>query len=363
MFICTIQFSFTGNDLIAQTTKSNIVFKRFNLEAKVGNFSNLFKYEDGRVLSLFIADTNLFVWNGDGVNNYFFTQYSLKNNLPVRKFVKAGRHRGEGLQVFSAGMISDQTIWYYDLGLKKAVLIELPRNKGAKDSLKITEYPLPGKYYYSAQLLDRSRLLGSGSVDTGYARVGSVLQEIKLAINKQTGEYGTMPDAPANTPFNSWRDANQGFLYINPSRTKVVLAKHYTDEIEIFDLVTRKSIRVKGPENLTLEFNSIRIPHMDVSSPNDKTMAAFVTGTTTGKYIYLLYMGILSTENRVTKRALNKINASNCIVVYDWSGKPVAKLKLDRDVIGFTVSKDNKIIYAYDADSKYVVKANLPIIK
>lgn len=364
LYICAFYFLFTCNELIAQTAQNNIGFSRFKQEATVGSFSNLFKFEDGRVNNFFLSDTSLFVWNGDGVENYFFSQYSLKNNLLVRKLVKAGRHKGEALQMLSAGMLGNQTIWYYDLGLKKAVLVELPNNKGARDSLVITEYSLPGKYYYSAQLINRSTLLGSGSVDTGYAYVGSILQEIQLATNKQTREYGTMPDAPVNTPFNSWRNANQGFLNLNPSRNKAVLAKHYTDEIEIFDLKTRKSNKIKGPDNLTLEFNSVRIPNMDVSGPNEKTMTGFVSaGATTEKYIYLLYLGIPNTENRYNTRGYNKINASNCIFVYDWIGRPVTKLKLDRAIMGFTVSKNNKVIYAYDPDSKYVIKANLPDIK
>lgn len=363
LFLLTVLYFFRCDDLIAQTTRNNIVFNRFMQEEMVSNFSNLFKFEDGRVRSFFVTDTSLIVWNGDGVDNYFFSQYSLRNNLLVRKLVKAGRRKGEGLQMLSAGMLGDQTIWYYDLGLKKAVLVDLRSNKSGKDSTVITEYQLPGKYYYSARLLNRSTLLGSGSVDTGYAHIGSILQEIQLATNKQTREYGTMPDAPLNTPFNSWRDANQGFLYVNPSRNKAVLAKHYTDEIEIFDFKTRKSTLVKGPDNFTLEFNSFRIPHMDVSSQNDKTMTAFVgTGATTEKFIYLLYMGIHTSENTY-KRGYNKINASNYIFVYDWSGRPVMKLKLDRDIMGFTVSNNNKIIYAYDPNSKYVIKANLPIIK
>lgn len=363
LYIVAIYLLIRCNDLIAQIAPKSAIFTRFKREATVGNFSNLFKFEDGRVRGFFLGNTNLVIWNGDGVDNYFFSQYSLKNNRPIRKFVKAGQHRGEGLGVFSAGMIGAQTLWYYDIILRKAAFIEFSRNKGVKDSIAITEYPLPGKYYYSTQLLDKSTLLCSGSVDTGYSHIGSILQKIKLLTNKQTSEYGTMPDAPPNTPFNSWRDANQGFLYINPSRNKAVLAKHYTDEIEIFDLKTRGSILVKGPDNFTLQFNRIRIPRMDVSSPNDKTMTTFApSGATTEKYIYLLYMGIHSSENTY-KRGYNKINASNYIFVYDWNGTPIIKLNLDRDIMGFTVSENNKIIYAYDPDSRFVIKADLPALQ
>jgi hypothetical protein len=349
---------FAKNTLVAQQPKSSTSFTKFKQEIVIGNFSDLFKFDGGRVRSFFVTDTSLFVWNGDGVDNYFFSQYSLRNNSLVRKFVQGGRLRGQGLSILSAGMFGNQTIWYYDLALKKAVLIDLPRNNGANDSLAITEFMLPGKYYYSAQLLNRSTLLGSGSVDTGYTKIPSILQQIILATNHQTKTFGTMPDAPANTPFNSWRDANQGFLYLNPSHNKAVLAKHYTDEIEIFDLRSMKSIIVKGPENLMLEFRSVRLPNMDISGLNERTKVAFTIGVTTDKYIYLQYIGLLSTKNRG-----DKVNASNKIYVYDWAGIPVAKLILERDVIGFTVSKNNKVIYGFDPDSKNVIKAILPVIK
>lgn len=351
-------FLFSSSEALAQTTTNTNSFSQFKRVGTISGFLNLFKFEEGRVRSLFLTDSTLVVWNGDGVENYFFSQYSLKKNALIRKIVKSGRHRGEGLQILSAGMLDDRTIWYYDLGLKKAVVLELSDIKNTRDNILITEYALPGKIYYSAQLLGKSRFLGSGSVDTGYVRVSSMLQEIKLETNKQIREYGKMPESPSNTPFNSWRNANEGFLYTNPSRNKAVLAKHYTDEIEIFDLLNRKTIKVKGPENLTLEFNSFSLPKLDVAAPNEKTKVAFVTGTTTEKYIYLLYMGVFSTANRGYK-----VNASKCIYVYDWSGTPVMKINLDRDIMGFTVSKNDKVIFAFDPDSKNIVKANLPTIQ
>ena len=342
----------------AQGSPKKVLFSNFKNQQKIGNFSNVFKFDNGRVRSLFIADTSLDVWNGDGVDNYFFSQYSLKSNQLIRNMLQSGRQNGQGFQILSAGMLGDHTIWYYDIGLKKAGLLELAHTKRGKDSIVISEFPLPGKIYYSSQLINRSTMLGSGVVDTGHAKVSSVLQQIDIVTMKQTGEFGIMEEAPANTPFNSWRSANQGFLFLNSSRTKAVLAKHYTDEIEIFDLKTNKSLIVKGPDNLNLEFNSFSGSKMDISGPNDKTVVAFVSGATTDKYIYLLYMGIPTTKNKGYK-----VNASQSIFVYDWNGNPVMKLNLDREIMGFTISKNNELLYAYDPSTKYVVKANFEIKK
>lgn len=342
-------------DLFGQMEKGNQIFTRFKKEVSLVRFTNLFKYEGGRVRSFLILDTSLIIWNGDGVENYFFSEYSFNTNSLVRNFVKGGRAKGEALNMLSAGILDNRTLWFYDMMLKKVAFVELTTKNNDQNSLKVSEFLMPGKMYYSAQMLSKNRFLGSGSVDTGDVYISSVLQEIDINTKKEIHQYGVMPKAPAKIPFNSWRDANQGFLYLDPSFTKAVLAKHYTDEVEFFNLRKKKSFKIKGPENIKLEFNAVSIPKLNVSSPNDKTQIGYVVGYPTNKYIYLMYLGIPATQNRGYK-----VNASTKIHVFDWNGNPVARINFSRNIMGFAVSKDNKNIYGFDPDTKFVIKASLP---
>lgn len=79
------------------------------------------------------------------------------------------------------------------------------------------------------------------------------------------------------------------------------------------------------------------------------TQFAFVNGYCTDKYCYLLYSG----EQHET---VNK-NKGKYIYKYDWNGKLIDIVTLDRYITGFAISKDDSSIYAFDTESRKIVFA------
>lgn len=64
------------------------------------------------------------------------------------------------------------------------------------------------------------------------------------------------------------------------------------------------------------------------------------------KYIYLLFSG---NNVRSPRRFYG-----NRIFVFDWDGKPVKQIHLKNDVIGLTVSSDDKSLYTINPFTKFI---------
>ena len=47
------------------------------------------------------------------------------------------------------------------------------------------------------------------------------------------------------------------------------------------------------------------------------------------------------------------------IYVYDWNGNPRRKLILNRLIEGFVVSNDDRTLYAYDANTGFLMQADI----
>lgn len=319
--------------------KDTIVFSKFPKENKL-IFQN-FRRVEGKPFKFHLLDTTLIVGND---STYLFYQYSLKNKSLIANFISFGRGKGAVLAPMSTGIYKNR-LWVHDISLKKIVELNLSKIEGGTILSAIKEYNVP-KFYYSIQLLDSLKGLGSGSMDSKYK-----LQEIDLKSGNEITEFGNFNNVPNNIPFYSWKHAYESFLYVKPTGNKALLACRYADQVEVFDLVTKKSIIIKGPENYEVEFKPYKANGRDIMIRTDKTRFAFLNGMATGKYVYLLYSG--------NKEDSKYPFYGKYIYVYDWNGKPIAKLISPHYLSAFAVSVDDATIYAYDIETGYIVRSKL----
>lgn len=80
----------------------------------------------------------------------------------------------------------------------------------------------------------------------------------------------------------------------------------------------------------------------------DETRYAFVNGAVTDKYIYLLYSGKLNSGIHP--------EYGKYIYQYDWSGDPIKKWVLDREILSLGLSHDDKTLYAYDPNNGNILQ-------
>ena len=332
---------FCGASSYAQTAKAteSLVFSKFPQESSL-LFEPLFKLKKGRARRLYLVDSTIFVWNMDGAEDYFFYWYSITGKNLSDGYIKGGQRPGDAFGAMSAG-IYKKMLWLHDIVLDKLFTVNLTKSGTGKDTVIRKDYPVP-VFYYSVQLIDSMKILGAGAYNSR-----SKIEEMDLWSGKITKAMGSFDNVPKEIPFNSWKNAYESFLFTRPAEDKFVLACRFADQVEIFDLKNQKSRLVKGPDKYEPAFNPIIVSGMDMAERNEKTTFAFLNGMTTQNYIYLLYSGHHEGEH---------INAGKYIYVYDWKGKPIKRFQTDRYITCFAVSADDQIMYAFDPETRAVVK-------
>lgn len=339
--ICFVSFSNLKNE----QRKDKTVFSKFpKTEAVV--FKKIIKYENSVISRMYLRDTSLIVYDWRGKGGYFFYQYGLNSGSLIRKYIPIGRGKGAALGSLSAGLYKNE-LWMYDISLSKITFSTLKTKSLTADNAASYREVAFSQDYYNIQFLDDTTVIANGNYKTP-----KKLQELNLYSRKILADYGILDNVPKDIPFYAWKRYNEALMELKSTNDKVVLAHRLSDQIEIFDLKSHKSITVKGPEKYKPEFVHFKSDDgQDLIGRNEKSRSAFKQVMSTAKFIYVLYSG-----NNISGP---NINYAKSIFIYDWYGKPIKRLNLDRFVTGFTVSDDDKSLYAYDAVSTYIVTAKI----
>lgn len=343
--IILITFFFVSCQNIKKETSKDIIgFSKFPVEEKI-TFKNFIKFENGVIVRLYLRDTTLIIYDWRAKSGSFFQEYALKSKLNIAKYIQHGRGKGKALGSLSSGIYGNH-LWMYDISLSKIIISDLKKQSSSTDTDAYREYPF-SRDYFNIQFLDSSKVIANGNYHTP-----NKIQEVDLHSGKITADYGLITNVPKNIPFYSWKRVNEAYLVKKSTDDKVVLVNRFTDQIEIFDLKSHQSIVVKGPENFDAEFIPFKPDdNKDLIQRNEKSRYAFVRPMATDKFIYVLYSG--------NNMSSPHIDYSKTLYVYDWNGKPIKKVNFDRYVSGFTVSNDNKTLYAYDVISKFIVTSKI----
>ncbi len=317
-------------------------FSQFPKETKIV-FKNLVKFNLGSPRQMIAIDTTLILGNYAGGQEYYLHNYSLSSGNFSKPYIKKGRSLNEILGLINIG-VDDNYLWLNDFTAKKLMLLDKDKViKGGLDlDLDYTEFSFKSNRYFRSILIDSLQCISTGNESSKFK-----VQIIDLPTGKISEEFGKLTESPKNLPLNVITKASLTQTLLKPTKDKLVLAYIHTDVIEIFDLKTKKSISLQGPEKFDLEFKT----YNNVWFENEKTRVAFVGGTATNEYIYLVYSGKNFSDENAFK--------GNHVFVYDWNMNPIKKIKLDKEVYQICISDDDKTIYSYDEESKYIVYYNL----
>lgn len=335
--IVVLLFSCKGKK---QVDGNATVFTKFPSEINIA-FDTVFTFKQGFILGLYLRDSNLILSTANGGRDHFFYEFNLPQKKRLATYVKGGRKAGQALSGYTFGLYQDTLLWMHDVQINKLVSVSL-NDTSRKHDFRLSDA------YNSIQLMGSSRILAHGLLNRNSPYR---MQIVDLKTNAVVSEFAKMEDPPAGIPLDTWINAHVGFVFLNREQDKAVLACRYTDQVEVFDLATKKNTVTMGPENYEPSFDVVKGRSAIGRTPD--TRFAFLGGVTGSKYFYLLYSGDkISSENK---------SVSKYIYVYNWKGMPVKKLNLDRYVSAFAVSNDEKTIYAYDLKKGTVLvsKTNL----
>jgi hypothetical protein len=320
--------------------KNTISFTEFPKEKDL-TFENFYEYKNGNIMAIYLADSILVFMNEKSGIDYFFNSYSLRNGNLSEGFLKKGRGPNEVLGVRAAGFFAN-CFWVYDITLKKILITN--KIKTFKNSL-FKEYPV-NEFFYDMDFIDTLSYLTVGDNESSYKIVRRDLNS-----NKKIDEYGPFEKINFKSNIATIKDAFSCNIHVKPSGGKFALSYRYTDIIEIFDIDMDTNIAIQGPICFTVEYEEGNRNGYFFMQKTKKTRKAFINGTVTDNFIYLLYSGHLYQDENWSY--------SNYLFVYDWDGNVVQRIILDRFVYTVAVSADDKTIYSYDKESGFVICGSL----
>lgn len=327
------------DDRLVIVNNSNKTYTNFTIEKQL-ELKKLVKYKFGDVRQIIVIDSTLILKNhgGQGYNLYNYSLRTLKFSKP---YIQRGKDVKQILGLTNIGVYNN-SLYLNDFTAKKMMVLN--KNNAIRDSsnLEIKEFSFKSTRYYRSLLVDDLQCVCTGSEKSKYK-----IQIIDLPSGKIIEEFGMLKKRPKKIPLHIIAKASATQTFLRPKRDKIVLAYIHTDVIEIFDINTKKSISLKGPEIFDIEFKNYQNRWFET----EKTKVAFIGGSVTNKYIYLLYSGKYFSDETAFK--------GKFIFVYDWELKPIKRIKLNLEVSHISISNDDKTIYSYDKNRKNIIYAEL----
>ena len=298
------------------------------------------------VYDLVLANDTLIVYDHD--RDYFFSAIDLNNNKLIARFGKIGQGPNELLLMPQNITILNDSIMtifspnqnsLYTINLKNDFIVT--KDIGFdKDRLIYRLLPISAQRYISLGGFEKGRYL--------------LLDE-----NGEELSYNFDYPSPKNgenlsTPMFKYM-AFQGNIRSKPEGSYLYFAGRSS---EIFEIV-----KVDNNDKLkkVFEFNGEHAQFVPEGDGVNTTAVAirkeskffFINSACTDKYIYLLYSKKIIGDNIYSSIRSNKV------LVFDWNGKPITTLILDKEVGYIAVDNENKFMMAYDKDNDQLLKFQL----
>ncbi|WP_425338201.1 BF3164 family lipoprotein [Tamlana crocina] len=286
-------------------------------------------------------DSTLIIGSYTSSQKKYLQNYSLSTNKFSNPYLSKGRGPSEIIYMANISLY-DNYLGINDARGKKIVILDKNNAILGNSESELITYSFKKNQFYFAILTDDLQCITTGNGTSKFK-----IQIIDLQTGEIIRDLGKLKSNPNDMPTHIIAQAGLTYPLLKPTRDKLALAYYHTDIIEIFDLNTEKSTSLQGPETFNSDFRIYNNNWL----PNDKTKFAFVSGTKTNKYIYLLYSG----KNANDK----KWNQGNYIFVFDWNLNPIKKIILDKEVSQISISEDDKTLYSFDEYTGYIIQTTI----
>ncbi|QTD39318.1 hypothetical protein JL193_08240 [Polaribacter batillariae] len=249
--------------------------------------------------------------------------------------------------------ITGSQIWLYDGTLNKIIKSNVKNIIKNNTFYPSKEYKLKN-FYSSIAFIDSLNFCGIGAFGSSSK---SKIDIVNLISNDVLNKYGEYQIPTDKLKLETIRDIHTSVIYSHPTQKKIVLGYRYSDIIEIYNLETEECITIHGPEKYDVNFKQEKTSGYFYMGKNKETKKAFINGTVTNQYIYLVYSGH-QRENR-SEEDRYKWSYGKYVYIYDWNGNPIKRLDLDRHIYTLGVSKNDKNLYSFDINTGYLIEAKI----
>jgi len=303
------------------------------LNHKVFHFSN--SEEILNPVGLMTYDSLLFVQNLRSPQ--FFSLININQEKLIRHFGNSGEGPGEFLiniqidkvkskQCINAPEATLKRMYQYSIDSLLKIKNVKPKNIFQQSPNKAAQL-----FFHGIQQINDSIFIGMG----GYT--GKRFTIFNRYNNKYT-YFGDFPDK-SEVSLDFKGSAYQGAIKYNEYSQKLVFISNTSEMLEFYDCKNDRMNLLKG------YYTSIPV-YKFVEEGGTRHIASFCPGkhfmslTYTKNYVYILYV------QKEDDASIFEKCKGDCILVFDWKGKPIKKYQLDCEVKTIEINEDGSRIYA-----------------
>lgn len=277
-----------------------------------------------------VIDSLIFLINTN--TEYLFQCFNANTGKEVKEFISFGSGPEEMLSPQSVGQ-KDSFVYIFDV-MKRRIFLYDKTSFLSKEELQSSRQIDLKDMFAQVFMLSNNQIVATG-LQPDSKRFIFFNNEGDVLTHK--GEFPSYQD-PAASKFTKEQDYGCEMVY-NAELQRLSLAYKHTDLIEFYNLEGNLLKRIHGPEHffpVFLEKNTGNT--VQVLPEKGKSRDGYISPVAYKNELYVLYSGKVFDPK--TRPYLD-----NQILVFDWSGKPLKRLFLDKPIYRFTIDKKKNILY------------------
>jgi hypothetical protein len=288
-----------------------------------------------------ILSKDTFLICGNLRSNKLISIYSLKSKKLITEIINRGVTLNEGLSVSSISNDPSlsNVIWVYDITLGKIFKVDINRAIRNSSYIPEKEIILDGKRknIISPSLINDSTFIATTYSLDNYRYLYITNQSILKGI-------GQLPEItnkkylidPLNTKFPNKAFLLKAFLVKHDVANKIGIFYNKTDRAEFY-LNDKLKYIYQEKDNYPIAMRVNKLTNGYSIEDSNKTRYTYLSVTSSDKLIFCLYDS--AKYNEAT---------SNSIIVFDWDGNLLYRIKLNRPVCKIAVNSENNRVYCYE---------------
>lgn len=250
----------------------------------------------------------------------------------IGSFGRHGRGPGEFIAApaLSAVPGASDLVLALDPSFRRASLFRLPKGGVVPfDERGIVR--LPTAFVYALEMIDQRRAMGLGFFEHG--RLGL------FDLAAETVEYaGALPAEHRDEHYVRLQQAYQGFLALNPARTRAVVATRLSSDVEIYDTAGALLARGQAPYPFGVDY---MVDEDGEFMAGPRTRFGYQSVAATDSLIYALFSGRAEAHYRGVRGG-----HAEFVHLFGWDGSLRGVLRLDREVLAIAVDPAATELYA-----------------
>tara|TARA_R110002074_G_scaffold84259_6_gene187098 strand:- start:46481 stop:47488 length:1008 start_codon:yes stop_codon:yes gene_type:complete len=302
------------------------------------SFKKYFDFLGGTPYNFIASDSGLYIHDVDGKDNKIVHFYNFQKQELTESFIGKGNGLYESFSPKSSSL-KNEYFMIFDITMRK--VIEKNLLTGDFKEVKVPNF------FDKIKILNNEYLIGSG-----YKESIKKFQLLNRSNGELVEEFGDFTKFPENLNPEALKNYFQFSMEINPNESLVASAYRWHDCIEIFNIQTKESFSIKGPSQID-NFDALLVDQSGefTFDRGPDILHCFISASVSKNYIYGLFSGKKDKEENAF--------FGKEIFIYDWNGKPIRKIMLDREVMTISISPDDKKLYAFDVDTSEVLYIDL----